>query len=148
MTPLTMAGLSAIGSIFSGIGSAYAQSVSYDIQKIQARTAAKIAKMQGEADSLAMHRQLNKTLASNTVMAAAQGRSGGSVEGIASAATQQYNWDADFDKLSAEIEQGGYESQAAQYGAAASTALIGGSLSAISGGMMDYSESLYKIGDR
>lgn len=143
----TFAQASAIGSAITGIASAYAQSASYDIQKYQAQTQAKIAKMQGEADALAMNRALNKTLATNTVMAAAQGRSGGSVDQMASAATQQFNWDADFAKMSAKIEEQGYKAQARQYGNASSASLIGGSLGSVSGSLMDYGESLYKIGD-
>mgnify|MGYP000503973946 FL=1 len=148
MTPLDYAKYSSIGSVVSGIGGAFAESQSYKIKKYQAQTRAKISKMQGEADSLMLQRQFNKTMASNTVMAAAQGRSGGSVEGIATAAQQQLNWDQDFTKLSAEIEEKGYQAQATQYGKAAGASLIGGSLGAVTGGYMDYQKSLYKIGDK
>ena len=104
--------------------------------------------MQGEADALQLQRQFNQTMASNTVMAAAQGRSGGSVEGIAQAAEQQYNWDADFTKLSAQLQESGYQSQAQQYGNAASSALVGGSLGAITGGFQQMGQSLYTIGNK
>ena len=148
MTPLDYAKYSGIGSVISGIGGAFADSQSYKIKKYQAQTRAKIAKMQGEADSLMLQRQFNKTMASNTVMAAAQGRSGGSVEGIAQAAEQQYNWDADFTKLSAQLQESGYQSQAQQYGNAASSALVGGSLGAITGGFQQMGQSLYTIGNK
>ena len=148
MTPLDYAKYSSIGSVISGIGGAYAQSQSYQIKKYQAQTRAKIAKMEGEAAALQMQQQFNKQMASNAVMAAAQGRSGGSVEQIGMAAQQQYNWDADFTKLSAQIEESGHRSQATQYGRAASTSLIGGTLDAIGGGYMDYQKSLYQIGDK
>lgn len=148
MTPLDFAKYSAIGSTISGIGSAYAQSQSYKIKKYQAQTRAKMAKMEGEASALMLQQQFNKQMASNAVMAAAQGRSGGSVEGIATAAAQQLNWDQDFTKLSAEIEESGYQAQARQYGMAASSSLLGGTLDAVGGGYMDYQKSLYQIGDK
>lgn len=148
MTPLDFAKYSAVGSVISGIGGAYAESQSYKIKKYQAQTRAKIAKMEGEASSLMLQRQFNKQMASDVVMAAAQGRSGPSVTGIARAAAQQLNWDQDFTKLSAEIEEKGYQSQVAQYGRAAGAALLGGTLGKITGGMMDYQKSLYAIGDK
>ncbi len=148
MTPLDYAQYSSIGSVITGIGSAFADSQSYQIKKYQSQTRAKIAKMQGEADSLQLQRQFNQTMASNTVMAAAQGRSGGSVEGVAQAAQQQLNWDQDFTKMSAEIEESGYRSQATQYGKAATGSLIGGSFDAVVGAGMDYQKSLYTIGDK
>ncbi len=148
MTPQDYAKYSAIGSAITGIGSAFADSQSYKIKKYQSQTNAKIAKMKGEADSLQLQRQFNKTMASNAVMAAAQGRRGVSVEGVAQAAQQQLNWDQDFTKLSAEIEESGYQSQAAQYGKAASASLLGGSIGAITGAGMDYQKSLYTIGDK
>jgi len=148
MTPASLAQISGISSIAAGIGSAFAKSSQYDIQKIQAKTRAKIAKMQGEADALNLQRQFNQTMASNVVMAAAQGRSGGSVEQMARAGEEQYRWDADFTRLSAQIQESGYQAQATQYGAAASTALIGGSLGAISGGLTTMGKSLYTIGDK
>ena len=145
--PKTLAQISSIGSVITGIGSAYAQSSQYKIQQIQAKQKAEVAKMQGEADSLNLLRDFNKTMASNIVMAAAQGRSGGSVEQIASAAEAQYNWDADFTKLSAEIQAGGYQAQAAQYGIAGTQAMVGGTLGTIQKGLQTYATSLYKIGD-
>lgn len=148
ITPEQYAIGSGIGSMITGIGSAFAKSEGYKVQKYQAETRAKIAKMQGKADALQLQRQFNQTMASNTVMAAAQGRSGGSVEGISRAAQQQFNWDADFTQLSAQIEESGYRAQASQYGTAASTALIGGAAGAISGGLQDIGKSLYQIGDK
>ena len=148
ITPGQYATGAGYASIISGIGSAYAQSAQYDVQKYQAQTRAKMAKMQGEADALQLQRQFNQTMASNVVMAAAQGRSGGSVEQIGMAAQQQFNWDADFTRLSAQLQESGYQAQAAQYGAAASTALIGGSLGAISGGLSTMGKSLYTVGDK
>lgn len=148
MTPLDYAKYSAIGSVIAGIGGAYAESQSYQIKKYQAQTNAKIAKMQGEASSLMLQQQFNKQMASNVVMAAAQGRRGGSVEQIGMAAEQQLNWDQDFAKLSAQIEESGYMSQAKQYGMAASSALLGGATGEILGGAMDYGRSLYQIGGK
>jgi len=148
MTPQTYATISGIGSIAAGIGGAFAKSAQYDVQKYQAKVNAKIAKMQGEADALNLQRQFNKTMASNVVMAAAQGRSGESVAGIARAGEEQLRWDADFARLSAQIQEQGYKAQATQYGAASSTALIGGSLGAISGGLTTMGKSLYTIGDK
>ncbi len=148
ITPEQYAIGSGVGSIITGIGGAYAKSQSYKVQKYQAETRAKIAKMQGKADALQLQRQFNQTMASNTVMAAAQGRRGGSVEQIGMAAEQQFNWDADFTKLSAQIEESGYRAQASQYGMAAGTALMGGAAGAISGGLQDIGTSLYQIGDK
>jgi len=146
MTPLSFARAGAIGSVLTGIGSSFAQSSQYKIQEMQSRTMAKVAKLEGEAQALQLHHRYNKTMASNVVMAAAQGRSGASVEAMAGAARQQFNWDADFTRLAADIEAHGHQSQAAQYGIAAESAMMGGSLSAIQGGLQQYATSLYKIG--
>ena len=148
MTPQTLAQLSGVGSIIAGVGGAYAKSVQYDVKKMEAKTRAKIAKMEGEAAALTLQRQFNQTMASNVVMAAASGRTGESVAGIARAAGEQYRWDADFTRLSAQIQESGYQAQAEQYGLAAKTALIGGGLGAISKGLMTMEKSLYTIGDK
>ena len=148
LTPQQRATYSGIGSIAAGIGGAYAKSVQYDVQKMQAETRAKIAKMQGEADALTLQRQFNQTMASNVVMAAAQGRTGGSVAQIAAAGEEQFRWDADFARLSAQIQESGYQAQAAQYGIAGKGALIGGGLGAVAGGLMGMEKSLYTIGGK
>jgi len=148
LTPEQRATYSGLGSIAAGIGGAYVKSVQYDIQKMEAKTRAKIAKMQGEADALTLRRQFNQTMASNVVMAAAQGRIGESVMGIARAAEAQFRWDADFTRLSAQIQESGYQAQAAQYGLAGRTALIGGGLGAITKGLGTIEQSLYKIGEK
>jgi len=148
LTPQQRATYSGIGSIVAGIGGAFAKSVQYDVQKMQAKTRAKIAKMQGEADALTLQRQFNQTMASNVVVAAAQGRTGESVAGISRAAEKQFRWDADFTRLSAQIQESGYQVQATQYGIAGRTALIGGVLGAISKGLMTMEQSLYTIGDK
>ena len=146
-TPGVMAGIGAVGSIASGIGSSYASSAQYKIAKSQASVNAKIAKVQGEADALNLLRQFNQTQASNVVMAAAQGRSGGSVSAVASAARTQYQWDADFTKLSSQIQQVGYKGQEAQYSLASKQAMIGGTLSSVADTAMNVGTALYKIGD-
>ena len=147
--PKTLAGAGAIGSAITGIASSFAQSSQYKVQQIQARSRARVAKMQGEADALQLQQRFNQTMASNAVMAAAQGRSGASVEAIAGAAERQYNWDADFTKLSAEIQAGGYEAQAAQYGiAGGGMATLGSAAGAVQKATQSYATSLYKIGDK
>jgi len=148
LTPEQRAIYSGIGGIAAGIGGAYMKSVQYDIQKMEAKTRAKIAKMQGEADALTLQRQFNQTMASNVVMAAAQGRTGPSVIGIARAAEAQFRWDVDFTRLSAQIQESGHQAQAVQYGIARKTALIGGGLGAVAGGLMGMEKSLYEIGDK
>lgn len=146
MTPSTGAGIGSIGSAISGIGSAYAQKAQYDIEAMNAKANARVAKIQGEADSLQLLKDFNKTMASNAVISAAQGRSGGSVTQIAQAAEAQYNWDSDFTKLSAQIQSSGYIAQAEQKKIAGKQAFIGGSLSSIGGSTQQYGTSLYKIG--
>lgn len=71
----------------------------------------RIAGLQADYTAANLKREFNRTMASNAVIAAAQGRSGGSVEQIASAAEAQYNWDADFSQLSAEYQELGINAQ-------------------------------------
>lgn len=72
----------------------------------------KLAKMNSNKIALDLTRQFNNTMASNAVIAAAQGRSGGSVEAIGRAATAGYNWDIDFAELSRDIQTKGLDSMA------------------------------------
>lgn len=72
----------------------------------------KLAKMNSNKIALDLTRQFNNTMASNAVIAAAQGRSGGSVEAIGRAATAGYNWDVDFAELSRDIQTKGLDSMA------------------------------------
>lgn len=72
----------------------------------------KLAKMNSNKVALDLTRQFNNTMASNAVIAAAQGRSGGSVEAIGRAATAGYNWDMDFAELSRDIQTKGLDSMA------------------------------------
>ena len=123
------------------------------ISAIQSKTAAAQAKMEGNYQAMEMQASFNQTMASNAVMSAAQGRSGGSVAGIARASESQLQWDLDFTKLSSDIKEGGYEAQAAMtkasanpYEGASSMALIGGISNAVVGSGMQISQSLYKIG--
>jgi len=146
MTPERMAAYGITTSAITGIGSAYAQKISYDIAAINAKTKAKVAKVQGEADALTMLREFNKSQARDAVMAAAQGRSGGSVSKIANAAEEQLNWDTMFAKLSTGISVDSMLSQSAQMRAAGTQAFIGGSLASISSSAMKTATSLYSIG--
>lgn len=130
----------------SQINSSIAQSASYKIQEINSRVQAKHAETQGKAAALDLTVQFNKMMASNAVMSAAQGRSGGSVEAVASAAEAQYEWDMDYTALSSEIQKSGYDAQAAQYKLASKSALVGGTISALSGVGIKGASSLYSIG--
>lgn len=112
----------AVGStILGGIASKN----SYKIQKYQAQTNAKLAAMKGKETAMNLSMEFNKSMASDMVMAAAQGRRGGSVEAIASAAEKQYNWDVDYAKFSAKLQESGFTSQASQYGMAGKQSLLG-----------------------
>ncbi len=133
-----MAGTKMLGSI--------AASNSMKVQKYQAETRAKIAKLNGKATALNLTNDFNKSMASDAVIAAAQGRSGGSVAGIARAAEAQYNWDVDFAELSAQIQESGYTAQATQYGMASKQTLLGGALGAIGGAATTYYDTMGKIG--
>ena len=145
-SPSGAAGISAIAGGVSAIGSAWASSSAYKVKEIETEMAARAAKLQGAADILSLQQNFNKTMASNAVMGAAQGRRGGSVDAVASAAEAKFNWDSDFTEISANIRANGYDAQAAQYDIAASQAFIGGSISAISGSALDMAEDLYSIG--
>lgn len=152
-TPLNNQGISAgdYGAIASGVtavASAYAQSKQYEIQAIQRKINAKIAKLQGEEDSLALLQNFNKAQASNAVIAAAQGRSGATVQAIGSAAESQLNWDIDYTKMSSEIQAQGYSAEAKQLESAAKTSLIGGTLSAIGKTSSDIAYNRYSIGGK
>ena len=135
-------GLAAASSFMGSI----AASNSMKVQKYQSETQAKIAKLNGKATALNLTNDFNKSMASDAVMAAAQGRSGGSVAGIARAAEAQYNWDVDFAELSAKIQESGYTAQAAQYGMGARQTLLGGALGAVGGAATTYYDTMGKIG--
>ena len=141
MAVLTLAGMAAssmIGSI--------AASNSMKAQKYQSETRAKIAKMNGKATALNLTEDYNRGRASDIVMAAAQGRSGGSVAGIARAAEAQYNWDVDFAELSAQIQETGHTAQAQQYGVASTQTLLGGAMKSFGGAALNYYDTMGKIG--
>ena len=142
----TLGVISGVGSAIAGIGSAYAQSTQYKIQEMQARTNEALSKMQGNKASLDLLKDFNKTMASNAVISAAQGRTGPTVSAVSSAAESQYNWDSDFTKLSSDIEAKGYSAQAKQYDIASTTSLIGGALSSIGGASSNVGYNLYSIG--
>ena len=192
ITPVQYAVASGITSGITAIGSAYAQYASYQIQEIQTDSQNRIAAMQyemdakqaevsvqrtelaayqssiqGKYDVLQMQQSLNKTLASNAVMSAAQNRTGGSAAAISSAATAEFNWDKDFTELSSSITQGDYNQEIIQgklnvsgnrsqadmsrvaynpYGGAASMSLIGGITGAVGKASTNIGEKLYKIG--
>lgn len=143
-------GAMAIGSAYLSYQqskeAAASRASSYRIQQIQAKTMEYQAKVQAKADIMQLQTQFNRVMANNAVMAAAQGRRGGSVEQIAKAAEAKFNWDKDFTKLSSEIQSGGYKAQAEQYALAANTASTGKDV-AFSKMMMDVGTSLYSIGD-
>lgn len=138
--------IGSIGSGISALGAAYIQSTSLEIQQIQAKTAAKQAEIMGKSYALELSKRFNKTQATNAVVAAAQGRSGGSVNAIASAAQEQYNWDSMYSSISSGMTVRSMEEQASQYGAAAKTSLIGGALGSIQGTGQDIATNLYNIG--
>lgn len=142
-------GLTAIGSAYLGYQqrkmATEDRASSYRIKAIQASVKAQQAKLQGKADILQMQTKFNRTMASNVVMSAAQMRSGGSVEAMASAAKEQFNWDVDFTELSAEIEATGSISQATQYGIAAD-ATKSATLADMASTVVDVGTSLYSIG--
>lgn len=73
-------------------------------QKSSAQLAASRARLQGKLQVIGMRSNFNKTMATNAVIAAAQGRSGGSVAQIASAAEKQLDWDIDLAKMDSEIQ--------------------------------------------
>ena len=60
-------------------------------------------------------------IASNAVMAAAQGRRGPTVTAVGSAAQAQYNWDVEFSELSRDIQTKGLDSMALSASKAAQT---------------------------
>lgn len=130
----------------ANINKAMVESASYKVQSMQAGTSARMARLQGDRDALSLIQQFNKSMASDTVMAAAQGRSGGSVSAIASASEAQFNWDSDFTELSAKIREEGYLAQKKQAEIASDYAMIGGITSALTGAGASAASSLYSIG--
>lgn len=142
----TISTISGISSGISSIGASLARSAAFDVQKINAQTNSMIAELQGKADVLSLKRQFNKAMASNAVIGAAQGRRGGSVAQIASAAESQYNWDANFVKMQADMQISGFDAQAEQFKIASGTAATSGTLSAIGSTATNVGTSLYSIG--
>jgi len=120
----------AAGSALTSMAASYAKGAEYKIQQYQAETNAKIAAMQGRKTAMDLSSAFNKSMASDVVMAAAQGRRGGSVQAVAGAAEKQFNWDVDFAAMSANIQETGYLGQAEQYGMAGKYAQGAGMLSA------------------
>lgn len=100
---------------------AKAQSYQYKTQQFKYETDAKLAKMNSNNVALQLSRQFNNTMASNAVIAAAQGRKGPTVEAVGRAAEAQYNWDVDFTELSRDIQARGIESMALSAETAAKT---------------------------
>ncbi len=145
MSASAMAGITGAASGISSLGGAYAQKLSYDIQAIQSKTAAARARLQGNVDALELTKNFNKTQASNAVMAAAQGRKGGSVDAIASAAESQLNWDATFMKLTNDIT---YQQQMSKASGYKSAGLISMGMGTASAGVegMKTAQKLYSIG--
>ncbi len=141
---MILAGL-AIASVASSALGSIAGSYGAKAQKYQAETNAKIAKMQGKNVALSLSQEYNKSRASDVVMAAAQNRRGGSVEGIARASEQQYNWDVDYAEMSANLQESGLEAQAKQYDIASKQTLLGGALGAVAQGA-NYYDTMGKIG--
>ena len=145
-TSLATPTMGMIGSAASDVLGSISGYYGSKAQKYQAQTNAKIVKMQGKATALNLTEQYNKSRASDVVMAAAQGRRGGSVEGIARAAEAQYNWDMDFAEMSAQIQELGYSAQAQQYDVGATQSLLGGAIGAIGGAATTYYDTMGKIG--
>ena len=130
----------------STFNASISQSAGYDVQSTQARTQAKFAQLQGKANGLELLKRYNQSAGQDAVIAAAQGRSGGSVEAMASSASNQFDWDKAFNDISTQVRVQGYQSQADQYALASKAALIGGAVSAITGVGIDSAKSLYSIG--
>lgn len=66
------------------------------------------AKLEGAVYGMNLSKNFNQAMGSDAVMAASQGRRGGSVQAIADASLKQYNWDMDFAEMGTEIRQKGY----------------------------------------
>lgn len=118
---LAMGGMVAIQASQAYFG-AKAQASMFKVQEYKYETESKLAKMSGNFRSMQLQRDFNNTMASNAVMAAAQGRRGGSVEAIGSAAESQLNWDMEFSELSRDIQTKGLDSMAVSSSKASSSA--------------------------
>ena len=112
-----LAGLQAIQSY----SSAKVAAAGHKVQQFKYETDSKLAKMNSNNVALQLSRQFNNTMASNAVMAAAQGRSGATVEAVGRAAEAQYNWDMDFAELSRDIQTRGIDAMATSSKMAAKT---------------------------
>lgn len=130
----------------SNFNASISQSFGYDVQEIQARTQAKFAEVQGKATGLELLKRYNQSSGQDAVVAAMQGRSGGSVAAMASSAESQYDWDKAFNDISTQVRVQGYQSQADQYKLASKSALVGGAISAATGFGIGTAKSLYSIG--
>lgn len=121
LTTPTAGGMSAAGyASIAGVGIQLAQSFfgakaaasEAKITQYKYEVDSKLAKMNSNKVALELTRQFNNTMASNAVMAAAQGRRGGSVDAIGRAATAGYNWDINFAELSRDIQTKGLDAMA------------------------------------
>ena len=110
----------AIAAIVAGVASVAGSAIStykagqanQGLYKDRARTneeSARLIELQGGEDSLNRIKSFNNTMASNAVMAAAQGRSSGSgsIDAMAKESVSQYEWDRDYSELSTEYETRG-----------------------------------------
>lgn len=106
----TSQNMGAITGVAGAISSMFAnqtQAISYEMQaaarKAQAGQAVSMAKM----NNLKLQQQYNDVAANQTVMAAIQGRSGGSVANIARVDRERLSWDKEYMKLSGEYQSAG-----------------------------------------
>lgn len=116
--PLIAAGILQASQSYFGTKAAASQ---YKVEQYKYETDAKIAKMNSKNVALQLSRDFNNTMASNAVIAAAQGRSGATAEAVGRAAETQYNWDINFAELSRDIQSRGLESMALSAKTAAKT---------------------------
>lgn len=136
----------------AAVGSALAQKAASDYNDIQliwaahdAESRARTIELQAKADALKLHSMYNKTQASNAVMAAAQGRRGGSVSQIADSASRQFKWDLAFRQLSAEsAAQNEYANAGRTYDARETNSALSNANFAMN--MVNTVTSLYSIG--
>ena len=137
--------LQAGASIISGIGQAKVQESEQKIAEMNARVQAKAAEMQGNLAGLRLSQEYNKQAGQNAVIAAAQGRRGGSVQAMSMAAKSELDWDKEFLALSTQIQVSGYQSQAEQHALAAKAAKSS-IYSTLAGATIDAATSAYTIG--
>jgi len=81
------------------------------INKANLKTKKKMAELEGKKYALRLTEDYNQAMASDVVMSYAQGRSGGSVQGISNAASKQFNWDLDMADFAVEMNEMGYNNE-------------------------------------